>query len=106
MDLPNDIAAEARAKITYAACSNSAKTRAAKTLLMFLRTREIAHMKSFMRILESLGKDALEIGQLAPDPKFVNKYFNATGPQEETDAGRPWNTDGFESRSPQPWPAS
>ena len=29
-------------------------------------------MKSFMLALQSLGKDPLEIGQIPPDPQFVN----------------------------------
>jgi len=56
-------------------------------------------MKSFMLALQSLGKDPLEIGQIPPDPEFVDKYFNdstGTGPQGETDERGPWNTDGFE----------
>ena len=99
VDLRNNIAAEARAKITYERLLNFCDDPGSKDTLTFLMTREIAHMKSFMLALQSLGKDPLEIGQLPPDPNFVNKYFNdstGTGPQGETDARGPWNTDGFE----------
>lgn len=63
---------------------------------MFLMTREIAHMKSFMLALESFG-------QIPPDPKFVNKHFNdstGTGPHGETDSRGPWNSDGFDCEEP------
>ncbi len=99
VDLRNNIAAEARAKITYERLLHFCEDPGSKDALTFLMTREIAHMKSFMIALESLGKDPLEIGQLPPDPKFVNKYFNdstGTGPDGETDARGPWNTDGFD----------
>ena len=99
VDMRNNIAAEARAKITYERLLNFCDDPGSKDALMFLMTREIAHMKSFMLALDSVGKDPLEIGQIPPDPKFVNKYFNdstGTGPQGETDTRGPWNTDGFE----------
>lgn len=99
VDLRNNIAAEARAKITYERLLNFCEDPGSKDALMFLMTREIAHMKSFMLALDSLGKDPLQIGQIPPDPKFVNKYFNdstGVGPQGETDSRGPWNTDGFE----------
>jgi len=99
VDLRNNIAAEARAKITYERLLNFCDDPGSKDALMFLMTREIAHMKSFMLALESLGKQPLEIGQIPPDPKWVNKYFNdstGTGPQGETDQRGPWNTDGFQ----------
>jgi Mn-containing catalase len=76
VDLRNNIAAEARAKITYERLLDFCEDPGSKDALMFLMTREIAHMKSFVLAIESLGKDELEIGQIPPDPKFVNKYFN------------------------------
>lgn len=99
VDLRNNIAAEARAKITYERLIDFCDDRGSKDALMFLMTREIAHMKSFMKALDSMGKDPLEIGQIPPDPKFVNKYFNdstGTGPSGEGDFRGPWNSDGFE----------
>ncbi|MBV8841232.1 MAG: manganese catalase family protein [Bryobacterales bacterium] len=99
VDLRSNIAAEARAKITYERLLNFCDDPGSKDALMFLMTREIAHMKSFMIALDSLGKDPLEIGQMPPDRRFVNKYFNdstGTGPEGETDTRGPWNTDGFD----------
>ncbi len=99
VDLRSNIAAEARAKITYERLLNFCDDPGSKDALMFLMTREIAHMKSFMLALQSLGKDPLEIGQIPPDPQFVNQYFNDStgiGPQGEGDARGPWNSDGFE----------
>ena len=99
VDLRNNIAAEARAKITYERLIDFCDDAGSKDALMFLMTREIAHMKSFMRALDSLGKGPLEIAQIPPDKRFVNKYFNdstGTGPQGETDSRGPWNMDGFE----------
>jgi len=99
VDMRNNIAAEARAKITYERLIDFCDDPGSKDALMFLMTREIAHMKSFMLALDSLGKGPLEIGMIPPDPEFVNKYFNdstGSGPQGETDERGPWNTDGFE----------
>jgi Mn-containing catalase len=99
VDLRNNIAAEARAKITYERLLDFCEDPGSKDALNFLMSREIAHMKSFMRALESLGKDPLEIGHIPPDPKFANKYFNdstGTGPEGEADTRGPWNTEGFE----------
>ena len=99
VDLRNNIAAEARAKITYERLLNFCDDPGSKDALMFLMTREIAHMKSFMLALDSLGKGPLEVGHIPPDPEFANKYFDdstGTGPDGETDARGPWNTDGFE----------
>jgi len=99
VDLRNDIAAEARAKITYERLLNFCDDPGSKDALTFLMTREIAHMKSFMRALDSLGRDPLEIGSMLPDQQYVNKYYNdstGTGPGGETDSRGPWNTDGFE----------
>lgn len=94
VDLRNNIAAEARAKITYERLINFCDDAGTKDALMFLMTREIAHMKSFGLALESMGKDPLEIGKIPPDQELANKYFNdstGTGPQGERDARGPWN---------------
>jgi Mn-containing catalase len=99
VDLRNNIAAEARAKITYERLINFCDDPGTKDALMFLMTREIAHMKSFMLALESLGKYPLEVGDIEPDGRFVNKYFNdstGTGQDGEIDCRGPWNSDGFE----------
>jgi Mn-containing catalase len=56
-------------------------------------TREITHMKAFTLALESLGKDFLSIGKIAPTKGIVDTYYNdSTG---KGDAGEdmrgPWN---------------
>lgn len=96
VDLRNNIAAEARAKITYERLIHYVDDPGSKDALTFLMTREITHMKAFMAALESLGKDPLEVGQLPPDPEYVNKYFNdSTGEGElGEDATGPWNSGG------------
>jgi Mn-containing catalase len=94
VDLRNNIAAEARAKITYERLIDFCDDPGTKDALMFLMTREIAHMKSFGLALESLGKAPLEIGNIAPDQALSNTYFNdstGTGPEGERDARGPWN---------------
>lgn len=76
VDLRNNIAAEARAKITYErlmAFTDDADTR---ETLQFLMTREITHMKSFMCALDGLGKAPLEIGVLPPTAGLVDQFFN------------------------------
>jgi Mn-containing catalase len=70
-----------------------------KDALQFLMTREITHMKAFMAALESMGKDPLQIGEIAPTPGVVNKFFNDSsgeGDEGETDERGPWNEDGFD----------
>jgi Mn-containing catalase len=100
VDLRNNIAAEARAKITYERLINFCDDPGTKDALMFLMTREIAHMKAFGLALESMSKGPLEIGEIPPDVSFVNQYFNdstGTGPNGETDSRGPWNSeDGWE----------
>jgi Mn-containing catalase len=62
-------------------------------------TREITHMKAFMKGLESLGRDPLSIGELPPDEKVVHKFFNdSTGKGEMgEDVRGPWNSgDGWQ----------
>jgi Mn-containing catalase len=94
VDLRNNIAAEARAKITYERLINYTDDPGTRDALTFLMTREITHMKAFMAALDSLGKDPLSVGQLPPDAEYVNKYFNdSTGDGEMgQDATGPWNS--------------
>ena len=66
VDLRSDIAAEARAKIVYERLLNFCDDKGTKEALQFLMTREITHMKAFMKGLESLGKDPLSIGKIPP----------------------------------------
>lgn len=75
VDLRNNIAAEARAKITYERLIDFCDDPGSKDALMFLMTREIAHMKSFLLALQSLGKDPLEIGQIPPRPEVRQQIF-------------------------------
>src|ERR1700709_1864892 len=99
VDLRNNIAAEARAKIGYERLINFTDDAGTKDALQFLMTREITHMKAFMAALESMGKDPLEIGELPPTPNIVNKFFNDStgeGSYGEKDFRGPWNEDGLE----------
>jgi Mn-containing catalase len=60
-------------------------------------TREITHMKAFATALESMGKPAFVIGQIAPTPALGNQYFNDStgqGDYGEIDARGPWNEGG------------
>lgn len=96
VDLRSNIAAEARAKITYENLISYCDDPGTKDALMFLMTREITHMKAFMAALDSMGLEPLEIGSLPPDPQYVNQYFNdstGTGEMGE-DAVGPWNSGG------------
>jgi Mn-containing catalase len=93
VDLRSNIAAEARAKIVYERLIDFCDDPGTIDALKFLMTREITHMKAFMLALESMGKDPLSIGEIAPLPEIVNKYFNdSTGSGEAgTDERGPWN---------------
>jgi Mn-containing catalase len=97
VDLRSNIAAEARAKITYERLINFCDDPDTKDALQFLMTREITHMKAFMLALEDLGKKPLEVGSLAPTPKLVDQYFNDStgdGDYGERDLLGPWNEGG------------
>ncbi len=96
VDLRNNIAAEARAKIVYERLMNFTDDSGTRDALQFLMTREITHIKAFAAALASLGKDPFAIGKLPPTPGLVDQYFNdSTG---EGDAGQdmrgPWNQGG------------
>lgn len=94
VDLRNNIAAEARAKIVYERLIDFCEDPGSKDALQFLMTREITHMKAFMTALDSMGLDPLQIGDLEPTPSTVRKYFNdstGTGDYGETDLRGPWN---------------
>jgi Mn-containing catalase len=83
VDLRNNIAAEARAKITYERLMHLTDDRGTKDALQFLMTREITHMKAFSAALDSLGKDPFSIGKLPPTPVLVDEYYNdSTGEGE------------------------
>jgi Mn-containing catalase len=94
VDLRSNIAAEARAKIVYERLIDHCDDRGTHEALQFLMTREITHLKAFMIGLESLGKDALSIGQIAPTPGLVDQFFNDStgeGDDGEIDTRGPWN---------------
>ena len=100
IDLRNNIAAEARAKVTYDRLMQLTEDPGTLDALQFLMTREITHMRAFMQALESLGKAPLDVGMFAPTPGLVDQFFNdSTGKGEngETDVsdGAPWSK-GFE----------
>lgn len=83
VDLRSNIAAEARAKITYERLMHLTDDRGTKDALQFLMTREITHMKAFTAALDSLGKNPFSIGELPPTPGVVDEYYNdSTGEGE------------------------
>jgi len=97
VDLRSNIAAEARAKITYENLINFTDDPGTIDALNFLMTREITHMKAFTFALDSLGRTPFSIGQLPPNPEWVNKYYNdstGTGENGEADERGPWNEGG------------
>lgn len=76
VDLRNNIAAEARAKITYERLMHLTDDRGSLDALQFLMTREITHLKAFSAALDSLGQDRFQIGMLPPTPGIVDEYYN------------------------------
>jgi Mn-containing catalase len=94
VDLRNNIAAEARAKIVYERLLKFTDDAGTRDALQFLMTREITHMKAFTLALESMGKPRFAIGQIPPTPVLVDQYFNdstGVGDDGEIDARGPWN---------------
>jgi Mn-containing catalase len=88
VDLRNNIAAEARAKITYERLMYLTDDQGSKDALQFLMTREITHMKAFASALDSLGKDRFSIGKLPPTPGIVDELYNdSTGRGEQGSDG-------------------
>jgi len=97
VDLRSNIAAEARAKITYERLMNFTDDKGTLDALQFLMTREITHMKAFTLALESMGKPVFSIGTLPPTPGIVDQYFNDStgiGDRGEPDVRGPWNEGG------------
>jgi Mn-containing catalase len=93
VDLRSNIAAEARAKIVYDRLIRFTDDAGTKDALQFLMTREIAHMKSFMLALDSMGKDPFDIGKVDYTEKLARQYVNdSTGHADgDADARGPWN---------------
>jgi Mn-containing catalase len=96
VDLRSNIAAEARAKIVYDRLLKFTDDPGTKDALQFLMTREIAHMKSFMLALDSMGKDPLSIGEIPPTPELARTYFNDSTGRDDgiRDHRGPWNQGG------------
>jgi len=93
VDLRNNIAAEARTKITYDRLMAFTDDPGTLDALQFLMTREITHMKAFMVSLEGLGKRPLEVGSVPPTPGLVDQYFNGStgsGPNGAVDVSDQW----------------
>src|SRR4029079_11229279 len=87
-DLRSNIAAEARAKISYERLINSTEDPGVAEALGFLMTREAAHQKSFEKALYSIEPN-FPPGKTPGMPEFTDKYFNMS--QGEGDARGPWN---------------
>jgi Mn-containing catalase len=100
VDLRSNIAAEARAKITYERLIAFTNDQGTIDALQFLMTREITHMKAFMQALDNLGKGPLEIGERPPTEGLVGQYFNdSTGEGQDgaVDMSKKWaGQNGFE----------
>jgi Mn-containing catalase len=98
VDLRNNIAAEARAKITYERLMHLTDDIGSKEALQFLMTREITHMKAFTAALDSLGTGRFSIGKLPPTPGIVDEYYNDStgeGPVGTDGVGRWIGQDGL-----------
>jgi Mn-containing catalase len=99
VDLRSNIAAEARAKIVYERLIDFCDDPGSKQALQFLMTREITHMRAFMKALDAMGKPPLEIGLIKPSAEIVDQYFNTStgeGDDGALDLLGPWNTDNVE----------
>ena len=75
VDMRENIAAEATAKLVYENLMKFTDDVLVKESLRFLMTREVAHMQMFQAALESIQPN-FPPGILQSDPKFSNKYFN------------------------------
>ncbi len=92
-DLRSDIAAEARAKITYERLIKTCDDAGMKDTLNFLMSREVAHQKMFEAALDSIESN-FPPGTLPGDEKLNHDYFQvADGCGTEGASG---NDEGFE----------
>lgn len=73
-DLRSDIAAEARAKITYERLIKQTDDAGCRDTLNFLMTREIAHQKMFEAALDAIEPN-FPPGKLPGDQKVAHVYF-------------------------------
>lgn len=94
VDLRSDMAAEARAKITYEYLMKFTDDPLVRDTLRFLMTREIAHFQMFGAALETIQPN-FPMGILQGDPRHTHTYFNLSN---GADARGPWN------EGQGPWP--
>lgn len=87
VDLRSDMAAEARAKITYEYLMKFTGDPLVQDTLRFLMTREIAHYQMFAAALETIQPN-FPMGILQGDPRYTHTYFNLSN---GSDARGPWN---------------
>lgn len=91
-DLRSDIAAEARAKITYERLIKMCDDAGCKDTLNFLMTREIAHQKMFEAALDAIEGN-FPPGTLPGEEKAGHAYIADSGDFGTAGGGNP---DGFE----------
>ena len=87
VDMRENIAAEATAKLVYENLMKFTDDVYVKETLRFLMTREVAHMQMFQAALDSIQPN-FPPGILQSDPRFSNKYFNMSDGERITGA---WN---------------
>jgi Mn-containing catalase len=98
-DLRSNIAAEARAKITYERLINCTDDPGVREALGFLMTREVSHQQSFEKALYSIQPN-FPPGKLAPMKEFSSVYFRMS---TDSDTRGPWNkAPTFELREAKP----
>lgn len=87
VDLRSDMAAEARAKITYEYLMKFTGDPLVQDTLRFLMTREIAHFQMFGAALDTIQPN-FPMGILQGDPRHTHTYFNLSN---GADSRGPWN---------------
>ena len=87
-DLRSDIAAEARAKITYDRLIKQCDDPGLKDTLTFLMTREVAHQQMFEAALASIT-DNFPPGKLPAEPRLSHLYMQTSDSYGETGAQDP-----------------
>ncbi len=94
-DLRSDIAAEARAKITYERLIKFTDDAGVKDTLNFLMTREVAHQKMFEAALASIEQN-FPPGMLEGDRKLGHAYIADSGNFGESGKHDGPDTSGFD----------
>jgi Mn-containing catalase len=87
VDMRENIAAEATAKLVYENLMRFTDDEYVKETLRFLMTREVAHLQMFEAALHSVQPN-FPPGILQSDPRFSNKYFNMSNGEK---VSGPWN---------------